>query len=127
MHNARALRERHWLCARRLRERRQRLGLTQCDVVTRLAELGVVATNRQLSAIEHGQGVDIGRLPELASALECTVTYLLGLTSEPERWEPDVRVPVSDGAPVVDLSTESWILGPDIPENSLSPSVRRRA
>jgi hypothetical protein len=65
------------------------LGLTQQDVVDRLADMGVAATNRSLSAMEHGQGLDVGRIPELAAALECTVTYLLGLTMDPHRWEPD--------------------------------------
>lgn len=82
-------RQRHWVCALQLAERRRMLGLTQQDVVDRLAELGVSATNRSMSAMEHGQGLDVGRLPELASALECSVTYLLGLTVDPERWEPD--------------------------------------
>jgi hypothetical protein len=39
--------------------------------------------------MEHGQGLDVGRIPELAAALQCTVTYLLGLTMDPHRWEPD--------------------------------------
>uniref|UniRef100_UPI001841623C helix-turn-helix domain-containing protein n=1 Tax=Sporichthya sp. TaxID=65475 RepID=UPI001841623C len=82
-------RQRHWVCALQIAERRRQLGLTQRDVVDRLSGLGVTATNRTLSAIEHGQGVDIARLPELAVALECTVTYLLGLTSRPHNWEPD--------------------------------------
>ena len=34
-------RERHWTCARRMSERRHELGLTQYDVVERLAALGV--------------------------------------------------------------------------------------
>ena len=92
--------ERLWGCARRMAERRHDLGLTQADVVERMASLGVVTTNRTLSAMEHGQGVDIGRLPELAVALDCTVTYLLGLTADPQRWEPD---PVR-AADVVDLT-----------------------
>ena len=66
-------------------ERRHTLGLTQRDVVDRLAGLGLATTNRTLSAMEHGQGVDVGRLPELAAALDCTVTYLLGLTADPHR------------------------------------------
>jgi transcriptional regulator with XRE-family HTH domain len=82
-------RQRHWVCALQLAERRRGLGLTQQDVVDRLAGMGVAATNRSLSAMEHGQGLDVGRLPELAAALECTVTYLLGLTMDPHRWEPD--------------------------------------
>lgn len=112
-------RERHWICAQRLSERRHRLGLTQCDVVERLTALGAVASNRTLSAMENGQGVDIGRLPELAVALDCTVTYLLGLTDDPARWTPDaVTIPVAE-AVVIEPRT-SWILGPDVPE-------RRRA
>ncbi|HUR74817.1 MAG TPA: helix-turn-helix transcriptional regulator [Sporichthya sp.] len=82
-------RQRHWVCALQLAERRRMLGLTQQDVVDRLAGMGVAATNRSLSAMEHGQGLDVGRIPELAAALECTVTYLLGLTMDPHRWEPD--------------------------------------
>lgn len=82
-------RQRHWVCALQIAERRHRLGLTQRDVVDRLEALGVTATNRTLSAMEHGQGMDVGRLPELALALECTVTYLLGMTSDPHSWEPD--------------------------------------
>lgn len=85
-------RQRHWVCALQLAERRRQLGLTQQDVVDRLAEMGVAATNRSLSAMEHGQGLDVGRLPELATALDCSVTYLLGLTAEPDRWEPDELV-----------------------------------
>jgi hypothetical protein len=82
-------RQRHWVCALQLAERRRNLELTQLEVVDRLTQLGVNATNRTLSAMEHGQGIDIGRLPELAIALECTVTYLLGLTTDPNRWTPD--------------------------------------
>jgi hypothetical protein len=82
-------RQRHWVCALQLAERRRFLELTQQDVVDRLVQLGVSATNRTLSAMEHGQGIDIGRLPELAIALECTVTYLLGLTTDAKRWTPD--------------------------------------
>lgn len=85
-------RQRHWVCALQLAERRRMLGLTQQDVVDRLAEMGVAATNRSMSAMEHGQGLDVGRLPELAAALECTTTYLLGLTMDPDRWEPDTPV-----------------------------------
>ena len=113
--------------ARRISERRRDLGLTQCDVVERLAALGVEATNRTLSAIEHGQGVDIGRLPELAVALDCTVTYLLGLTVEPLRWQPDDRsiaVTVDVTAPID--PPVSWILGPNVPERQI-PAAQRHA
>jgi transcriptional regulator with XRE-family HTH domain len=114
-------RERHWMCAKRMGDRRHDLGLTQCDVVERLIDLGVAATNRTLSAMEHGQGVDVGRLPELARALDCTVTYLLGLTHDPHRWTPDdLGVPVTEAAaassPAPTAARATWILGPDIPD-----------
>jgi transcriptional regulator with XRE-family HTH domain len=73
----------------RLRQRRAELGLTQKQVVRRLAGAGVRTTNRALSSLEHGAGIDVAKLPELAAALECTVTYLVGMTAEPHRWEPD--------------------------------------
>ncbi len=120
-------RERHWICARRISERRHALGLTQYDVVARLAGLGVAASNRTLSAMEHGQGVDVGRLPELAGALDCTITYLLGLTDDPGRWSPDATGPGAPLAPPAPAAASGglaattgtpagWILGPDIPD-----------
>ena len=113
-----AHRERHWTCARRLSERRHELGLTQCEVVERLHALGVASSNRALSAMEHGQGLDVGRLPELAVALDCSVTYLLGLTEEPRRWTPDdTRVPVTADATA---PVAGWILAPDLPDRANS-------
>lgn len=73
----------------RIRLRRRDLGLTQQQVVTRLERIGVQTTNRTVSSLEHGTGVDVAKLPELAVALDCTVTYLLGLTDAPNRWDPD--------------------------------------
>lgn len=133
-------RERHWLCARRLSERRHQLGLTQHDVVERLDALGVSASNRVLSAMEHGQGVDVGRLPELAVALDCSVSYLLGLTEDPGRWEPDdvrgtadvssassttsTSPPAPAGSSEPPRPRTGWILGPDIPELVRPADVR---
>ena len=111
-------RDRHWVCARRMSDRRHQLGLTQCELVERLASVGVASTNRTMSAMEHGQGVDVGRLPEIAVALDCTITYLLGLTDDPQRWTPDstqVEVIVDITTPVPDEERVSWILGPDVP------------
>jgi transcriptional regulator with XRE-family HTH domain len=124
-------RERHWMCARRLSERRHDLGLTQCEVVERLNALGVAATNRTLSAMENGQGVDVGRLPELALALDCTITYLLGLTNNPRHWAPDDAATRLDGAANGTSSPagrrrQSWILGPDIPEHRNSNGTERQ-
>jgi transcriptional regulator with XRE-family HTH domain len=81
--------DRHLMVSSRLRDRRHVLGLTQKQVVTRLASLGVSSTNKSLSSLEHGAGIDVGKLPELAVALDCTVTYLLGLTNDPCSWEPE--------------------------------------
>jgi hypothetical protein len=123
-------RERQWVCARRMSERRHDLGLTQCEVVDRLTALGVAVTNRTLSAMEHGQGLDVGRLPELGVALDCTVTYLLGLTEHPRHWVPDdlaVPVTVDITAPTaVPAGRASWILGPDIPDRHIPESGENR-
>lgn len=73
----------------RLRDRRRSLGLTQQQVVRRLADVGLTTTNKALSSLEHGAGIDAAKLPEFAAALDCTVTYLLGLTDDPANWQPD--------------------------------------
>ena len=100
---------RHLVVSERLRERRRDLGLTQKEVVSRLRRIGVDTTNKALSSLEHGAGLDVAKLPELACALDCTLTYLLGLTEEPDRWQPDsgqwpepARRPVPPPARVVD-------------------------
>ena len=80
---------RHLVVSERLRIRRRMLHLTQKEVVARLRRLGVATTNKSLSSLEHGAGLDVGKLPELARALDCTLTYLVGLTDDPARWEPD--------------------------------------
>src|SRR6478609_7603792 len=80
---------RHLVVSERLRIRRRMLNLTQKEVVARLRRLGVATTNKSLSSLEHGAGLDVGKLPELARALDCTLTYLVGLTDDPDRWEPD--------------------------------------
>jgi transcriptional regulator with XRE-family HTH domain len=125
---------RQLLITHRLRERRCELGLTQKQVVTRLGRVGVPTTNRALSSLEHGTGVDVAKLPELAIALDCTITYLLGLTDDPHQWEPDHRhIDLTDRAlhrrepappEAVATSREagyppsapSWILGDEIPD-----------
>lgn len=128
---------RHLLITQRLRQRRDDLGLTQKQVVTRLGRCGLHTTNRALSSLEHGTGLDVAKLPELATALDCTVTYLIGLTDDPHRWEPDDQVSmrvrgaqpvVADPVrPVVEPSAASLILGADVPDRSFSPksSIRR--
>ncbi len=117
--------DRQVLITRRLRQRRVELGLTQKQVVTRLGRCGLQTTNRAVSSLEHGAGVDVAKLPELAIALDCTVTYLLGLTDDPHRWEPDVRhgrqprpaAELPTGSPVA-VATHSWILGLEVPDRA---------
>ena len=108
---------RHLVVSQRLRERRRTLGLTQKQVISRLARLGVLSTNKALSSLEHGSGLDVAKLPELASALDCSVTWLLGLNDDPHSWEPAGRRPTAgqrtravDGE-VVALATPSALAG----------------
>jgi transcriptional regulator with XRE-family HTH domain len=118
--------QRNLTCAVRIRERRRELGLTQADVVRRVSAHGSRLSNQGLSAIENGRRLAVGRLPDLAAALECTVTYLLGLTADPRRWEPDKAAPEAAKAPAgaaapgaaapVTPARRSWILGPDVPD-----------
>jgi transcriptional regulator with XRE-family HTH domain len=127
---------RHLLITQRLRQRRDDLGLTQKQVVTRLGRCGLRTTNRALSSLEHGTGLDVAKLPGLAAALECTITYLLGLTDDPHRWSPDedLSVPTRASAPaglvapprLPPVTTHpgvpragSLILGTDVPERRL--------
>ncbi len=104
---------RHLVVSQRLRERRRTLGLTQKQVISRLARLGVLSTNKALSSLEHGSGLDVAKLPELAEALDCSVTWLLGLTDDPHSWEPAGRRPTAGpraraaDAEVVALATPS--------------------
>jgi transcriptional regulator with XRE-family HTH domain len=122
--------QRNLTCATRIRERRRQLGLTQAEVVDRVNGHGSRLSNQALSAIENGRRLAVGRLPDLSAALECTVSYLLGLTADPDRWEPDdLRQPVGPAGPPADRRTapgdngrpgatpprRSWILGPDLP------------
>lgn len=83
----------------RLRDRRRALGLTQQQVVRRLATFGVSTTNKALSSLEHGAGIDAAKLPEFAAALDCTVTYLLGLTADPHSWQPEASLGPRSAAP----------------------------
>ncbi len=76
---------RHLLISERLRLRRRELGLTQKEVVARLRRIGVVTTNKALSSLEHGAGLDVCKLPEIARALDCSLTYLVGLTDDPKQ------------------------------------------
>jgi transcriptional regulator with XRE-family HTH domain len=127
--------ERNLTCAMRIRERRLQLGLTQAQVAARLASQGTRLSNQVLSAIENGRGLAVGRLPGLAAALDCTVTYLVGLTADPRRWEPDPPIqpgnqaadrprlpspapPPGGAAAAAGGQRRSWILGPVPPPDS---------
>jgi transcriptional regulator with XRE-family HTH domain len=128
---------RHLLITQRLRQRRDDLGLTQKQVVTRLGRCGLRTTNRALSSLEHGTGLDVAKLPGLAAALDCTVTYLIGLTDDPHRWDPDeeLTIPARSGSRPAEITVPphpappqpSLILGADVPNRSFSlkSSIRR--
>jgi transcriptional regulator with XRE-family HTH domain len=106
--------QRNLTCAARIRERRRELGLTQADVVRRVGADGSRLSNQALSAIENGRRLAVGRLPDLAAALECTVTFLVGLTADPRRWEPDEAAPEAAPAPAA-------------PEAAPAPAAREAA
>src|ERR1700722_9762203 len=109
-----ALPTRQLLITRRLRERRVDLGLTQKQVVTRLARCGLRTTNRALSSLEHGAGIEVAKLAALAVALDCSVTYLIGLTDDRHRWQP-VHHPVAQpGRPPV-AQPGATSRGPEVP------------
>jgi transcriptional regulator with XRE-family HTH domain len=108
--------QRHWTCGRRLRERRHALGLTQTELVARLGG-GSAITNRSISTWENGRGLDFGWLPELALALDCSVTYLLGMTDEPRRWVPATEPLAIRAASAVAAATS----GPASASPSTSP------
>ncbi|MBB5157077.1 hypothetical protein [Saccharopolyspora phatthalungensis] len=90
--------------------------MTQQQVVSRLRRYGVETTNKTLSCLEHGTGVDVARLPELAQVLECTTTFLLGLTTAPRQWEPDADEcrPTAPAARLVG-GAAPLILAPGVP------------
>ena len=130
--------QRNLTCAIRIRERRRQLGLTQAEVVNRVNRYGSRLSSQALSAIENGRRLAVGRLPDLAAALECTVSYLLGLAADPGRWEPDAVRPPASARPTGERAEpdangraapprRSWILGPDLPDApSPSPLPSRR-
>ncbi|MDT4894662.1 MAG: hypothetical protein QOE97_3697 [Pseudonocardiales bacterium] len=124
---------RQLLITQRLRQRRCDLGLTQKQLVTRLGRAGIRTTNRALSSLEHGAGLDVAKLPALAGALDCTVTYLVGLTDDPGRWEPDPppetrplerRAHARPAPPDGDGSPASLILGAGVPPARTSRTSR---
>jgi transcriptional regulator with XRE-family HTH domain len=118
--------QRNLTCAIRIRERRRELSLTQAEVVARVSRHGSRLSNQALSAIENGRRLAVGRLPDLADALGCTVTYLLGLTEDPRSWQPDAPVGSAREAPRGPVSSprRSWILGPDVPGAPAEPRGR---
>ena len=111
---------RHLLVSERLRVRRRQLGLTQKEVVARLRRLGVDTTNKSLSSLEHGAGLDVCKLPELARALDCTLTYLVGLSADPVAWQPD------EGAwPVLERTPNRSIPHPNTRRGLRRPNGRK--
>ncbi|MEP7019331.1 MAG: helix-turn-helix transcriptional regulator [Pseudonocardiales bacterium] len=113
---------RQHLITQRLRQRRVELGLTQKQVVERLSRHGLRTANRTLSSIEHGAGLEVAKLPAIALALECSVTYLVGLTDDPRQWQPDVPAEAPATKRRVVAAAEpalgSLILGGDVPDRA---------
>jgi transcriptional regulator with XRE-family HTH domain len=108
--------QRNLTCAIRIRERRRLLSLTQAELADRMNEHGARLSTQALSAIENGRRLDVGRLPDLAAALQCTVSYLLGLTDDPDRWAPDDPGRWAPG------ETDRWAPGDASPPEPASPA-----
>ncbi len=104
--------QRNLTCAIRIRERRRQLGLTQAELVDRVNGYGSRLSSQALSAIENGRRLAVGRLPDLAAALQCTVSYLLGLTADPDRWEPDDAGPAPQLSPNGPVTNRTVTTGP---------------
>jgi transcriptional regulator with XRE-family HTH domain len=100
---------RAWTCSARLAERRHQLGLTQAEIACQLTKHGLPSTNRTVSRVEQGQIIDAGHLPTYAAVLHCTVTYLVGLTEDPDHWAPDDLPSPASPDPI---PRQVWILGP---------------
>ena len=139
--------QRNLTCAIRIRERRRQLGLTQAELVDRVNGYGSRLSSQALSAIENGRRLAVGRLPDLAAALQCTVSYLLGLTADPAAGNPMTPARLlSSGPPCVlpparrpqtvtngpvtnspawpgTPPRHGWILGPDLPD-AVPPAQR---
>jgi transcriptional regulator with XRE-family HTH domain len=74
----------------RVRQRREELGLKQWEVCEHLAKLDIPMNDSQLSQLERGgAGLDSAKLVAFAAVLDCSVTYLLGGTKDPNGWVPD--------------------------------------
>jgi len=92
-----------WRVSARVLKRRKALGLTQQQLADRMTSHGAKTIVQQVSHIEQGMGVGVGKLVVLAQALECSTTYLLELTDEPDEWTPDL--------PLAELATPSYRSG----------------
>lgn len=76
----------------RARERRKSLSLSQHEVALKMGAEGVDISDATYSRIEIGKNElvkDVNTLIALSRALDCTVTYLVGLTSRYDKWTPD--------------------------------------
>jgi transcriptional regulator with XRE-family HTH domain len=102
-----------WAVADRVRLRREQLGLTQDAVGKLIGYRG----GTSMASLEHGSGLDLDKLIPLAAALDCTVSYLLGLTRDPKQWAPDT--PLSRWRPPPETK-----LGP--PDSPFAPPPFRR-
>lgn len=81
-----------FLVAWRVRSLRRFLGMKQDDVVSRMRAEGLDLSTATYSRIEVGKAEIVkgaNYLVSLAKALDCSVTFLLGLTTEPSKWNPD--------------------------------------
>ncbi len=81
----------YWISIR-TRHQRRALDMTQDDVVEALRTDGLEVSPSTYSRLETGK-VELAKgaalLVGLSRALRCTITYLVGLTADANKWEPD--------------------------------------
>ena len=84
----------------RVRARRDELGLTQDD----LAERAGYCNKTAISKLEHaGNELSMKQVRRLASALDCTMEYLMGWQIRPDTKLSDTHVSTSDIPAAIDL------------------------
>lgn len=74
-------------------QRRADLGLKQSEVAERMIAFGVPVSMQTISAWEYGRPrIASHQVVALAASLECTTTFLLGLTEKHDKWTPDASL-----------------------------------
>ena len=81
----------------RIKEMRQRAGLTQDQLAAKLSGIGTARGKSTISEYEHGKNLTLSNLQRMADVLDCDVDYLLGCIEHPDittSWIAE-QIPIS--------------------------------